>query len=93
MHKKAFLLFTKLLLTSNAYSQHVFSVEGTQTFMDNKAFQAIGLRCSNSLYSDEVTDDLIDHLDIYQDYGINTISVFLWDQDLVTSKATMKTQP
>jgi len=37
----------------------------------------LGLRCSNALLSDKTTQDLIDHLDPYKSYGINTVSVFL----------------
>ncbi|MGK7396789.1 MAG: hypothetical protein ACNS62_19590 [Candidatus Cyclobacteriaceae bacterium M3_2C_046] len=64
------------LVCFTTYGQNVFSVKGNKTYLNQKEFQVIGLRCSNALYSDHVTQDLIDHLDIYQHYGINTISVF-----------------
>ncbi len=56
---------------------NVFSVKGNKTLLNGQDFQVIGLRCSNSLYSEETTQDLIDHLDAYMAYGINTVSVFL----------------
>lgn len=56
---------------------NVFTVEGNKTYLNGEEFQVIGLRCSNSLYSEETTQDLIDHLDTYMGYGINTISVFV----------------
>lgn len=64
-------------LTINVYAgKNVFSVKGTKTVLNNTTFLTIGLRCSNALISDETTNDLIEHLDLYQSYGINTISVF-----------------
>ena len=58
------------------HAQHIFSVSGNRTYLDGTEFQVIGLRVSNSLISDEITDDLISRLDQYSEYGINTISVF-----------------
>ena len=60
---------------SSSFAQR-FSVKENKTFLDNKEFQVIGLRCSNALISDEIANGLIDQLDTYQNYGINTISVF-----------------
>jgi hypothetical protein len=77
--KKIFLLNAACLLTVlSVFSQgNVFVVNGNQTFLNGKEFQVIGLRVSNSLYSEGTTRDLIGHLDLYKDYGINTVSVFL----------------
>ena len=75
--KTTFLLASLLFLSFTSYSQHIFSVKGASTFLDNQIFQVIGLRCSNALLADKTTQDLIGHLDIYKSYGINTISVFL----------------
>jgi len=56
--------------------EHVFSVEGKKTYLDGREFLVIGLRCSNALISDETTRQLIDNLDEFASYGINTVSVF-----------------
>ena len=68
------LMLALLIFTGNA--QNVFSVKGDKTLLNGKEFQAIGLRCSNALLTDETVDDLISHLDEYKEYGLNTISVF-----------------
>ncbi|WP_236974567.1 hypothetical protein [Membranihabitans maritimus] len=77
--KKIFITLLVLAIYSvpGFSGENVFSVEGNRTLLNGEEFQVIGLRCSNSLYSEETTDDLIDHLDAYMSYGINTISVFL----------------
>lgn len=71
-------LLTVLLFSicSSLFASNIFSVKGEKTFLNNKEFQVIGLRCSNALISDESTDELINHLDLYKTYGVNTISVF-----------------
>ena len=61
---------------SDPATANIFTVKGQHTFLNGKEFMCIGLRCSNALMSDETTEDLIDHLDLYQRYGVNTISVF-----------------
>ena len=77
MKKYLLILFTVLISISGFAQRNVFSVEGNKTLLNGKEFQVIGLRLSNSLYSEETTKDLINHLDLYKDYGINTISVFM----------------
>ena len=57
-------------------AQNVFSVKGNRTYLNDKEFQAIGLRCSNALFSDQSVNELVSHLDEYKKYGVNTISVF-----------------
>lgn len=57
-------------------TQNVFSVTGAKTYLNSAPFQAIGLRCSNALLSDQTVADLINHLDEYRSYGVNTISVY-----------------
>ncbi len=69
------LLFV-VILTPEILSQNVFSIDDNKTYLNEKEFQVIGLRCSNALISDESTNQLISHLDIYKSYGLNTISVF-----------------
>ena len=56
--------------------QHVFGIKGTKLFLNEQAFKIIGVRCSNALISDRTTEQLIDSLDLYKSYGINTVSVF-----------------
>ncbi len=56
--------------------EHVFSVKGKKTYLDGREFLVVGLRCSNALISNETTRQLIDNLDEFASYGINTVSVF-----------------
>lgn len=67
------LFFTSL----NSEAQNVFSVRDGRTFLNEEPVRCIGLRCSNALLSDGTTNSLIDNLDTYRSYGVNTISVFL----------------
>ena len=62
--------------TTSIASQHVFSSKGTKLFLNEQAFKIIGVRCSNALISDRTTEQLIDNLDLYKTYGVNTVSVF-----------------
>ena len=57
-------------------TQNLFAVQGTQTTLNGQPFLVKGLRCSNALLSDESADQLIDHLDVFAGYGINTVSVY-----------------
>ena len=74
--KLYFLLLTAVYLHILPAFGQKFTVQENKTYLDNEEFQVIGLRCSNALISDEVTNGLIAQLDTYKDYGINTISVF-----------------
>jgi len=56
--------------------KYKFTVRGKQTYLNEKPVQIRGLRCSNGLYSDQVTSDLINNLEVYADHGLNAISVF-----------------
>lgn len=58
-------------------SRHVFTVKGTRTLLDGKPFLAKGLRLSNALLSDASAQEVIDNLDVFALYGVNTISAFL----------------
>lgn len=74
-------LYTSLLMVVfvsgvNA-GKYVFSVKGTKTYLNGHEILIAGLRCSNALFSEEATKDLIAHLDEYKSYGVNTISVFI----------------
>lgn len=52
------------------------SVEGDQILFNARPIKIIGLRCSNALMSDETTRQLIDNLDTFKSFGVNTVSVF-----------------
>lgn len=69
------LLIGALVKPVNAGS-HIFSVKGKKVYIDGNEFKVIGLRCSNALVSDSDTKELIDNLDVFKSYGINTVSVF-----------------
>ena len=56
--------------------RHVFTVRGTETYLDRQPLLVKGLRCSNALVSDAATDELIAHLDEFASYGVNTVSAF-----------------
>lgn len=71
----ALVLISVLTVVSQA-GENVFSVDGEKVFCNGQEFKIIGLRCSNALISDEETEELLDHLDTFRSYGINTISVF-----------------
>jgi arylsulfatase A len=53
------------------------AVKGDQILLNGKPVKAIGLRCSNALISDATVEDLIESLDLYCSYGVNTVSVYL----------------
>ena len=53
-----------------------FSVSGDQLLFNDRPFKVIGLRTSNALISDKATRQLIDNLDVFKSYGVNTVSVF-----------------
>ena len=76
MRYKFLSLILCLFVFQATYAQNVFSVVGNKTYLNNKHFLAIGLRCSNALLSDETTNALIDHLNEYKEYGVNTVSVY-----------------
>lgn len=56
--------------------KHLYGISGGNTFLDGKLFVAKGLRCSNGLFSDTSTDELIENLDIYKNHGLNTVSAY-----------------
>ena len=75
--KKFISLLVLVLFAIQSFSgENVFTVKGSKTYLNNREFQCIGLRCSNALISDETADNLIHYLDVYKSYGINTVSVF-----------------
>lgn len=64
------------LVTPVKASRFVFSVKGKKVYLNGNEFKIIGLRCSNALVSDADTKELIDNLDVFKSYGVNTVSVF-----------------
>ena len=55
---------------------YVFSTRGEQTYLNDVPILVKGLRCSNALISEAATQELIDHLDTFASYGVNTVGVF-----------------
>ena len=73
-----FVLFFLLIGIFNARATtNVFSVKGTKTYLNEKEILVVGLRCSNALYSENSAAELIENLDVYKSYGVNTVSVFV----------------
>ena len=74
----AFLLVFFLLHATQpaGAGSYAFTVRGDKTFLNGQEFLVKGLRCSNALISDQTTQDLIDNLDTFAGYGVNTISVY-----------------
>lgn len=56
---------------------YTFVVKGSQALINQKPFKVIGLRVSNALISDDTTNQLIQNLDVFKSYGVNTVSVFV----------------
>ena len=73
---RSFIIILCITIVSNVTGQNVFSVRGNKTYLNDEVFQAIGLRCSNALLSDDSASELIKHLDEYREYGLNTVSVY-----------------
>ena len=61
----------------SAAGDYTFSVDGDRLQLNGRTFKILGLRCSNALVSDAMTDQLIANLDTFRSYGVNTVSVFL----------------
>ncbi|MCM8536296.1 MAG: Ig-like domain-containing protein [Lentisphaeraceae bacterium] len=72
-----FLLVSLLFSVNTMAGINTFSVSGKNVYFNNKEFKVIGLRCSNALISEDETQELIDNLDVFKSYGVNTISVFV----------------
>ena len=64
------------LVTPVQAGSNVFSVKGKKVYLNGNEFKVIGLRCSNALISDADVKELIDNLDVFKSYGVNTVSVF-----------------
>lgn len=69
-----------LLLMTAIAAQAVgpqLAIDDDIILLDGQETKIIGLRCSNALINDKTADELIAALDMFQSYGINTVSVFL----------------
>lgn len=74
---RAIVLVISLLGLGFGSSASVLTIDGNQILQDGEPVKLVGLRCSNALISDQTTEELIDALDLYKSYGLNTVSVFL----------------
>jgi hypothetical protein len=70
------LLVGLCIITTCSASQYVFGVKDTSLYLNGQEFKIIGLRCSNALVSGRTTQELIDSLDTFKSYGVNTVSVY-----------------
>ena len=71
------ILVGALLCVLSAFgSDYVVSVKNDQILLNGQPIKVLGLRCSNALMTEETTKALIDELDIYKSFGVNTVSVF-----------------
>lgn len=61
----------------NGGTRTVFTVAGAELRLNGEPIKIKGLRTSAALISDATTRDLIDHLDLFRSYGVNTISVYV----------------
>jgi hypothetical protein len=68
-----YLVFSNLFVFGGKY---IFSIEGNQVLLNDTEIKIIGLRTSNALISDATTQQLIDNLEVFKSYGINTVSVY-----------------
>jgi hypothetical protein len=57
-------------------SQYVLGVEDARLTLNGKDFKIIGLRCSNALLSEQTAWEVIDSLDTFKSYGVNTVTVY-----------------
>jgi hypothetical protein len=72
----ALLLITLLFAAPLQASRYAFTVRGDKTYLNGQNILVKGLRCSNALFSDRATNELITNLDTFTSYGINTVSVY-----------------
>ena len=56
---------------------NVFAVRGAEILLNGAPIKLMGLRCSAALISDATTQQLIDQLDPFRAYGVNSVSVYL----------------
>ena len=66
----------RLKIRPRATSKFSINKDNTGTELDGRPFLVIGLRVSNALISDDKTKELIEHMDEFATFGINSFSVF-----------------
>ena len=71
------LTFAAHAAAAPAGAGNVLSIRGAEILFNGEPIKIKGLRCSASLISDQTTQELIDQLDTFRSYGVNTISVYL----------------
>lgn len=57
--------------------KNILRVDGINFKMNDSDFDMWGIRLANGLENDRTTYDIVNNLDTYKSYGINTFSVFL----------------
>src|SRR5512138_2729815 len=76
-HRIIAIVAVVLLMNAPAVAgNHVFTARGEKTYLNEQEILIKGLRCSNALVSDQETQELIDNLDRFAGYGVNTVSVY-----------------
>ena len=71
-----FIVLLVLISISGFAGKYKFSISGNRLLLNNTEIKIIGLRTSNALISESSTQQLIDNLDVFKSYGINTVSVY-----------------
>jgi hypothetical protein len=75
--KKSFITLLLVLISISGFAgKYKFSISGNRLLLNGTEIKIIGLRTSNALISDASTKQLIDNLDVFKLYGINTVSVY-----------------
>jgi len=77
LHLLFALLVNLVVLQPAKAGNYTFSVKGPEVLINKNSFKVIGLRTSNALISDDTANQLIQNLDIFKSYGVNTVSVFV----------------
>lgn len=71
------LLFLVVVSVAARGGQYVLELKGRDLLLNKTPFKVIGLRVSNALISDKTAQQLIENLDQFKSYGVNTVSVFI----------------
>ncbi len=69
-----FLFFSRC--QQDRFPNYIFSVKGDKTYLNDQEILLKGLRLSNALISDTAVDEVIDQLDTFAYYGLNSFSVY-----------------
>lgn len=80
MKQETLTLFATVLLAcalSVVCMGSVLSVDGDRFRLNGKLYDMWGIRVASASQSREFTDKLIENLDDYKSYGVNTVTVFV----------------